>query len=89
MLDCTYFLYKALLKRFPYVPTDEAEYADKQLKKVEARLNRTGKLKKHDLLALIDSTDLLANDRARYAFQLGLDVGLSIAQESRHLQAER
>ena len=89
MLDCTYFLYKSLLERFPYIPTDEAEYADKQLKKVEARLNRTKKLKKHDLLALIDSTDLLANDRARYAFQLGLDAGLSIAQESRYLQAER
>ena len=68
MLDCTYFLYKALLKQFPYVLTDEAEYADKQLKKVEARLNRTGKLKKNDLLRLIDSTDLLANERARYAF---------------------
>ena len=88
MLDCTYFLYKALLKQFPYVPADEAKYAAKQLKKLEDRLNRTRKLKKHDLLALIDNTDLLANDQARYAFQLGLDAGLSIAREGQNLQIE-
>lgn len=88
ILDCTYFLYKALLKQFPYVPADEAEYAVGQLKKAEARLKRAPKHLTRDLLVLIDSTELLANDRARHAFQLGLDAGLSIAQESRHLQQD-
>ena len=41
------------------------------------------------MIDLLDCTEALAVDRSCHAFQLGLDIGLSIAQESRHLQAER
>ena len=36
MLDCTYFLYKALLKRFPYVTSPDTEYAAEKLEQIEA-----------------------------------------------------
>ena len=81
MLDCTYFLYKALLKRFPYIPSSEMEYAAEKLKATKDQPS-------HDMLELLDCVEALADDRASYAFQLGLDVGLSIAQEGRNLQTE-
>lgn len=88
MLDCTYFLYKALLKRFPYIPGPETEYAAEKLEQVKARLDRIPEQYQSDMIDLIDYADSLANDRGRHAFLLGLDAGLSIAQESRHLQGE-
>ena len=89
MRDCTYFLYKALLKQFPYVPSEEVEYAAEKLEQVKAHLDRIPEPYQVDMIDLIDHADALANDRGRHAFLLGLDAGLSIAQESRHLQAER
>ena len=86
MLDCTYFLYKALLKRFPYTPSPDTEYAAEKLEQVKAHLDRIPEQYQCDMIDLIDHADALANDRGRHAFQLGLDAGLSIAQESRHLQ---
>ena len=88
MLDCTYFLYKALLKQFPYVPSEEVEYVAEKLEQVKARLDRVPKPYQIDMIDLIDHADALANDRGRHAFLLGLDAGLSIAQESRSLQNE-
>ena len=40
------------------------------------------------MLDLLDCAEALADDRAGYAFQLGLNVGLSIAREGQHLQIE-
>ena len=89
MLDCTYFLYKALLKQFPYTPSPETEYAAEKLEQVKARLDRIPEQYLCDMIDLIDHADALANDQGRHAFLLGLDAGLSIARESRHFQAER
>ena len=88
MLNCTYFLYKALLKRFPYIPSPETEYAAEKAEQVRARLDRIPEQYQSDMLDLIDHADALANDRGRHAFLLGLDAGLSIAREGQNLQAE-
>ena len=88
MLDCTYFLYKAILKRFPYIPSSETEYAAEKLEQVKARLDRIPEQYQSDMIDLIDHADALANDRGRHAFLLGLNAGLSIAQEARQLQDE-
>ena len=88
MLDCTYFLYKALLKSFPYIPSPETEYAAEKLEQVKAHPNHILEPYQMNMIDLLDCTEALADDRACHAFQLGLDAGLSIAQESRHLQAE-
>ena len=89
MLDCTYFLYKALLKQFPYVPSPETEYAAEKLEQVEANMDRFPEPCQINMIELLECTEALALDRSCHAFQLGLDAGLSIAQESRHLQYER
>ena len=88
MLDCTYFLYKALLRQFPYTPSPEMEYAAKRLEQVKAHLDHVPEQYLFDMLDLIDHADALANDRGRHAFQLGLDAGLSIAREGQNLQTE-
>ena len=88
MLDCTYYLYKALLKRFPYVPSEEVEYAAEKLEQVKARLDRIPEQYQSDMIDLIDHADALANDWGRHAFLLGLDAGLSIAREGQNLQIE-
>ena len=81
MLDCTYFLYKSLLERFPYVP-------GREVKRDAERLARAKTGSAHDMLDLLDCAEALADDRAGYAFQLGLDAGLSIAREGLNLQSE-
>ena len=88
MLDCTYFLYKALLKQFPYTPSPETEYAAGKLEQIEGHIDGLTEPCQINMIELLDCTEALADDRGHHAFQLGLDVGLSIAQESRHLQAE-
>ena len=88
MLDCTYYLYKALLKRFPYTPSPETEYAAEKLEQVKARLDRIPEQYQSDMIDLIDHADALANDRGRHAFLLGLNAGLSIAREGQNLQVE-
>lgn len=89
MYDCTYFLYKAILKRFPYVPSPETEYAAEKLEQIENHLDSLPEPCQINMIELLDCTEALAIDRSCYAFQLGLDAGLSIAQESRYLQVER
>ena len=89
MLDCTYFLYKALLNQFPYIPSGEVERDAERLRQIKADLNRIPEPYRIDMIRLIDCTVALEDDRCQHAFQLGLDVGLSIAQESRYLQVER
>ena len=88
MRDCTYFLYKALLKRFPYIPSEEVEQNAEKLEQVKAHLDRVPDPYQFDMIDLIDCIEGLANDRGRYAFLLGLDAGLSIAREGRNLQIE-
>ena len=39
MYDCTYFLYKALLKQFPYVPGRDVMQDAEKLKQVKAHPN--------------------------------------------------
>lgn len=82
MRDCTYFLYKSLSERFPYVPGREVKHDAERLTQAKTHPD-------HDILELLDCAEALADDRAGYAFQLGLDAGLSIAREGRHLQVER
>ena len=89
MRDCTYFLYKALLKRFPYVTSPDTEYAAEKLEQIENHLDSLPEPCQINMIDLLDCTEALAIDRSCHAFQLGLDAGLSIAQESRHLQAEQ
>ena len=89
MLDCTYFFYEALLRHFPYIPSEEVERDAEKLAQVKARLNRIPEPYQLDMIDLIDCIEGIASDRGRYAFQLGLDAGLSIAREGLHLQAER
>ena len=79
MRDCTYFLYQSLLERFPYVPGREVKSDAEKLKQAKTHTNQ-------DILDLLDCAEALADDRAGYAFQLGLDAGLSIAQETRQLK---
>ena len=81
MRDCTYFLYKSLLERFPYVP-------GREVRRDAERLKQSKDQPGHDILELLDCAEALADDRASYAFQLGLDAGLSIAREGRCLQDE-
>ena len=81
MRDCTYFLYKALLNQFPYVPGREVRQDAERL--AQAKIHP-----EPDMLDLLDCAEALADDRGCHAFQLGLDVGLSIAQEARQLQIE-
>ena len=88
MRDCTYYLYKALLKQFPYVPSGEVEYVAEKLEQVKAHLDRIPEQYQVDMIDLIDHADALANDRGRHAFLLGLDAGLSIAREGQNLQTE-
>ena len=88
MLDCTYFLYKALLKRFPYVTSPDTEYAAEKLEQIQNNLDGFPDPCQINMIELLDCTEALADDRASYAFQLGLDAGLSIAQEARQLQTE-
>ena len=89
MLDCTYFLYKALLKSFPYVTSPDTEYAAEKLEQIEGHIDSLPEPCQINMIELLDCTEALAVDRGCHAFQLGLDMGLSIAQESRRLQAER
>ena len=88
MRDCTYFLYKALLKYFPYVPSEEMEQNAEKLEQVKAHLERIPEPYQFEMIDLIDCIEGYANDRGRYAFQLGLDAGLSIAREGQQLQDE-
>ena len=88
MLDCTYFLYKALLRHFPYVPSEEIEQNEEKLEQIKAHLDRVPEPYYLDMIDLIDCIEGLANDRGRHAFQLGLDAGLSIAREGQNLQIE-
>ena len=88
MLDCTYFLYKALLARFPYVPGRDVRRDAETLAQIKAHPNHILEPYQINMIELLDCTEALADDRASYAFQLGLDAGLSIAQEGRNLQTE-
>ena len=89
MRDCTYFLYKTLLKRFPYVTSPDTEYAAEKLEQIESHLDSLPEPCQVNMIDLLDCTEALALDRSCHAFQLGLDLGLSIAQESRNLQVEQ
>ena len=88
MHDCTYYLYKALLKRFPYTPSSDTEYAAEKLEQIEGHIDGLPDPCQINMIELLDCTEALAVDRSCHAFQLGLDVGLSIAQEARSLQTE-
>ena len=88
MLQCSYAIYKALLKQFPYVPGPDAEYAAKALEQVTARIAGAPEDQRDLLLALADNAEALANDRGRYGFLLGLDAGLSLSRELIGLQKE-
>ena len=88
MRDCTYFLYKALLKQFPYTPSSETKYAAEKLEQVKAHLDHVLEPYQINMIELLDCNEALADDKACHAFQLGLDAGLSIAREGRCLQDE-
>ena len=88
MFDCTYFLYNALLKRFPYIPSPDTEYAAEKLEQLQGHLDSLPEPCQVNMLDLLDCTEALAVDRGCHAFQRGLDMGLSIAREGQNLQTE-
>ena len=64
MLDCTYYLYKSLLERFPYVPGREVRRDAERL--ARARINPD-----HNMLDLLEfMREKLSND----SFQLRVEL---------------
>lgn len=79
MLHCSYALYAELLKRYPPEPDSVADEAKERLAEVKARLEQT--VSRDDLFDLEDCLDILARCQAGHAFLLGLDAGLTLAEE--------